>query len=50
MAALTPQIDTAEASRARSLSSMPSCPPSHQVKPKTMVINSSAWMIAGPPR
>jgi hypothetical protein len=34
MAALTPQMDTADASRARSLSSMPSRPPSHQVKPK----------------
>ena len=48
MAALTPQIDTAEASSARSLSSSPSRPPSHQVKPNTIEISSSAWMIAGP--
>ena len=36
MAALTPQIDTADASSARSLSSSPRTPPSHQVKPNTM--------------
>ncbi len=48
IAALTPQIDTADASSARSLSSRPSRPPSHQVKPKTMLINKRAWMMAGP--
>lgn len=48
IAALIPQIDTAEASSARSLSSMPSRPPSHHVKPNTMLMSSNAWMIAGP--
>ena len=48
MAALTPQIDTADASSARSLSSSPSRPPSHQVKPKTMLISNRAWTMAGP--
>ena len=48
MAALTPQIDTADASSARSLSSSLRTPPSHQVKPNTIDISSSAWMIAGP--
>src|SRR5690606_19563461 len=48
IAALTPQIDTAEASSARSLASSPTRPPSHQVNPKTMLISSSACTIAGP--
>ena len=48
MAALTPQIDTAEASRARSLSSSPSRPPSHQVNPNTTLIRTSACTMAGP--
>ena len=48
IAALTPQIDTADASSARSLSSSPSLPPIHQVKKNTPLISNRACAIAGP--
>ena len=43
-----PQIDTADDSSARSRSSSPSRPPSHQVNPNTTLISTSACRIAGP--
>ena len=48
IAALTPQIDTADGSSARSRSSSPSRPPSHQVNPNTTLIRTSACRMAGP--
>ena len=48
IAALMPQIDTADDSSARSRSSRPSRPPSHQVNPNTTLISTSACTIAGP--
>ena len=48
IAALMPQIDTADDSSARSRSSSPSRPPSHQVNPNTTLIRTSACRMAGP--